>query len=240
MKIKNYILATVVSILSLSQAIGTLISVNWDADTNQDGVSNGSFDGFTTTINMTNSTNDFGISGNGSFYDWKTRLVSDDITNISSGSIVTEGVAFDWDAGTQGTITINIGGTQFVDNRLTDPILVFNFLDNTVASFDFDDSLSLSLLDQNGASSASIGANNVVTTNGSHTNNQDHGFALQITGTEIQTISFNTNTNLLTNKDVGFSIIVDDTNVVPEPETAPLLVGLISIGYLIYSKKRKK
>ena len=137
---------------------------------------------------------------------WDTQSGTDGVPGIGGSGWVNEGFAIDWNTGVMGFATITFGGpVTFV---VTNPILLFNFLDAVVETFDFADGLTLALLDQNPAASVVIAAGNVVTTNASHSDNVNHGFALQITGSFASgsSITFDTNTNLNITDSVGFTI----------------------------------
>lgn len=113
-----------------------------------------------------------------------------------------EAAAFDWKPGEVGTVDVDLG------TSVDDPIFMFAYLDGSM-TFDFDDSLSLKLVDQgqNGFSEASvvIDEGNVVRTSG-HANHASDGFAVAVKG-ELSSLKFQTNLDLNEANSVAFSMV---------------------------------
>ena len=200
-----------------------LISVDWNADGSTDGVAAGTLGPLGVTFTSTN-----GPSNGGATFgtNWQTNLGTNQTPGINGPNFVSEAVALDWNGGAAGSATFT-----FTGGTVTDPILLFNFLDATTETFDFSDLLTLTLLDQNPGSSVTIAAGNVVTTNGAHNNTANDGFALQLTGT-FSSITFATNTNSdETFNSVGITVAVPEPSAVPEGgATAALLAfGLLPL-----------
>ena len=152
-----------------------------------------------------------------------------------------EAAAIDWSPNESGFVNLSLGGAT-----VTNPILLFNYADPVVQTFDFADDLSLSLLDQSPANSVTIESGNVVTTDGSASNSANDGFALQLNGT-FSSISFQTNVNEGISDSLGFSLFAENSNVEEEepvatPEPSSLLgYGIIfGIGSLLQRKNRSR
>lgn len=206
-------------LLGVSAARAQLISVNWNPDGSTDGAAAGTLGTLGVVFTSTNGANNGGITFG---TNWPANLGANDVPGINSPGIVNEGVALDWNAGATGFATV-----AFTGGTVTDPILLFNFLDVVVQTFDFDDGLSLTLLDQNPAGSVSIAAGNVVTTTGVHANSANDGFAVQVLGT-FSSLTFATNVNQARGDSVGFTVVGPAPaapGAVPEPGTFALLAG---------------
>ena len=114
-----------------------------------------------------------------------------------------EAAAIDWLTGEVGTVEVDLG------TSVEDPIFMFAYLDGSM-TFDFDDSLSLKLVDHGSFSfdseaGAVIDAGNVVRTTG-HTNNSNDGFAVAVKGT-LSSLNFQTNLDLNAANSVSFSMV---------------------------------
>ena len=184
-----------------------LISIDWDADANPDGNGTGTLGGANVTFTSTDGSSNGGqLLGQ----DWSASTALDDVIGINSVGIVDEGIGLDWpnDGVTPGTVHIDFNGAT-----VTDPILFVTYTDIQVETFDFDDSLTLTILDQNPGGTI-VAANNIVTTAGGATNSGNEGFAVQLTG-DFTTIDFLTNVNLDTTiNSVNFTVATEATNVV--------------------------
>ncbi|MEA5535510.1 PEP-CTERM sorting domain-containing protein [Crocosphaera sp. XPORK-15E] len=212
--------------MATNKAEAALISVDWDLDNTPDGMATGTFGIYGVTLTSTNGTTNGGIAGN-FLANWRTDLGTNDVPGINSPGIVQEGAAIDWVTGQSGFVTVDFGGAT-----LTNPILLFNFADGIVETFDFSDNILITILDQNPLNSVSIASGNIITTNGSHSNSNHDGFAIQLTG-NFSSITFNTNTNLQRSESLGFSVFVDEQDiqevVVPEPSS---ILGFLALGIL--------
>jgi hypothetical protein len=203
-----------------SQTRADLMGVNWAADVTADGLASGTLGPLAVTLTSTDGT----VNGGFTFpADWPNQAGTNGVPGIAALAGANRN-AIDWNAGSAGVATIT-----FTGGSATNPILLFDFTDPG-ETFDFEDALSLSILDQSPAGSVSIAAGNVVTLNGAPSNGPDDGFALQLQGA-FTTFTFATNLNLLSAQSVGFSIAAEV--IVPEPASMALMsagmLGLLAI-----------
>lgn len=232
-------LIIIICVLSLgwvslaSELRGNLVTVDWDVDATADGQATGVLlSVVSVTMNSTNGGLNGGIVGNSL---WATWLGTNDVPGIGDAGVVNDGAAFDWNSGQQGSVMISFGGAV-----LTNPILLFHSADNFVETFDFDDGIALSLVDQNPAGSVTIASGNVVTTNGAHNNGGDDGFALQLTGA-FSSISFNSNTTLASSVDsLGITVAVQNSNVAIPEARSVLCLGLLVAAIVSGSILRRR
>ncbi|MCP4542922.1 MAG: hypothetical protein GY832_37865, partial [Chloroflexi bacterium] len=196
-------------------ATSDLVSIDWYADTSPDGQGAGRLDGVLVTFTSTDGTVNGGELAMSA--DWATLASTDGVPGIDSPRIVDEGIALDWNAGAAGTAKISFGAAT-----VTDPILLFGSTDDPIQTFDFDDGLSLTLLDQN-PTGTTILAGNVISTSGGHTNAASDGFAVQIQGT-FSEISFATNTNLAAAQSVMVTVAAEAQNIRRPTPSSPALV----------------
>ena len=161
------------------------------------------------------------------------------LKGVSDPGVIPEGAAIEWIANQSGVVNLSLDGAT-----VTDPILLFNFADPVVQTFDFADNLVLSLLDGNPANSVTIAAGNVVTTDGSASNTSNDGFALQLSGT-FSSIQFDTNVLNGPLDTLGFSLLADEDNVVaasavttPEPLSVLGLGVVLGLGTVLQRKNR--
>lgn len=212
-------LATGLFVLFTTNADAALIGTDWTADASPDGQATGTLGALAVTLNST----DGAVNGGVTFAaDWPNRLGTNDVPGIA-GLAGANRNAIDWNSGSPGFATITFTGGSAVN-----PILLFDFTDPN-QTFDFEDSLTLSVLDQSPAASVSIAAGNVVTFNGAPSNGQNDSFALQLVGS-FTDFTFVTNGNGLSAASVGFSIAVEET-AVPEPSSLLMMgIGLIAVA----------
>ena len=196
--------------------------VDWADDGAADGLGAGTLGPLAVTLTSTDGT----VNGGTTFSaDWPNQAGTNGVPGIAALAGANRN-AIDWSAGTVGVATIT-----FTGGSVTNPILLFDFTDPG-ETFDFDDGLSLSILDQSPAGSVSIAAGNVVTLNGAPSNGPDDGFALQLLG-NFTTLSFATNLNLLSAQSIGFSIAA-----VPEPFSMALMTAGL-LGLLTMVRRRR-
>lgn len=213
-------------ILASSPVSAGFVTVDWDANLNADGVATGSLLG--RSVNFTSTD---GLSNGGITFamDWQTSFATNDVPGIADAGVINEAAAVDHNPSSAGFASLSLENLQ-----VTDPVLMFAWTDNYVQTFDFDDSLSIQLLDQFFLNSVTIDSGNVVRTNGGHINSPSTGFAIQLFGT-FETLEFQTNIGLGTQVDsVGLTLGVEESNVqflsVPEPHTGLMLI--IGLGAL--------
>ncbi len=232
-KKRSLIVAAILAVFSITNLSGALISVDWDSsDTTADGNINGTLNTtIPVTLTSTNGTSNGGVFGGVNF---KDDLYTDVLSASGVSTVLNEIMAFDWVTGQVGFVNIDFGS-----NTVTNPILVFMFLNAATQTFDFGDTLSLSVIDENPTSAISILTGNVVSTDGISADSETQGFSLQLTGA-FSSINFATNTTLGVADGVGFSIIADDANInVPEPSVATLFAGIMAVAFLVYKRKNK-
>ena len=203
-----------------------LTGVDWADDGDADGLGAGTLGPLAVTLTSTNGT----VNGGTTFAaDWPNQAGTNGVPGIAAIGNANRN-AIDWNGGSAGVATVT-----FTGGSVTNPILLFDFTD-AGETFDFDDGLALSILDQSPAGSISIGAGNVVTLNGAPSNGPDDGFALQLSGS-VTMFTFATNLGLLSAQSVGFSIAAD---VVPEPVGAALMsTGLLALLALVRQQRRR-
>ena len=177
-------------------------------------------------LGVTLTSTDGPVNGGTTFpADWPNQAGTNNVPGIA-GLAAANRNSIDWMAGSVGSANVT-----FTGGSVTNPILLFDFTDPG-ETFDFDDALSLSILDQSPAGSVSIAAGNVVTLNGAPGNGPDDGFALQLLG-NFTTFNFATNLSLLSAQSVGFSIAA-----VPEPVSMALMTAGL-LGLLAMVRRRK-
>ena len=220
------IAAVALLFLVAAPAHADLLSIDWDPDGISDGLSTGQMGAATISFSSTNGPLNGGQTFSG--WDWSTIAGSNDVAGIGDAGVNTEGAALDWSAGTAGFGNFDFGGAT-----ITNPIVSFTFLDNTVQTFDFNDALTLNILDESSAGFVTIGAGNVVTTNGTGADGINDGFSIEIVGT-FGALGFDTNVNSLSSQSVGFSLFADSANIVaavPEPASAiVILCGFVGLA----------
>jgi len=197
-----------VTLLAITSACATPITVSWEPDAILDGTGTGQLGPITVTYSTVVGLGNAGLSLT---TDWNTALASDAVgaSNNSAGII-----------GSTDTLspqiqTINFSGT------VEDPILYFNF-GQLGDSFDFG-ALSFSLLDSYNAKEV---PNGVEMTDGS--NSANDGFVVQILGTFAPSspLEFTYST---TRPFDSFAFTVSAT-IVPEPSTMLLFAsGLVAM-----------
>lgn len=199
-----------------SQARADLMGVDWADDAAADGLGAGTLGPLAVTLTSTNGT----VNGGTTFAaDWPNQAGTNGVPGIAALAGANRN-AIDWNAGSVGVATVT-----FTGGSVTNPILLFDFTD-AGETFDFDDGLALSILDQSPAGSVSIAAGNVVTLTGAPSNGPDDGLALQLMG-NFTTFTFATNLSLLSAQSVGFSIAA----VVPEPVSRELMsAGMLGLA----------
>ena len=177
-------------------------TVDWDADGSFNGAAAGVLDGASVALDSTDGS---GAGGSTLATTLTTSLAFDGVPGIADADVIQELAVIDWNPGAVGTATITFSAA------ISDPVLLFTFLDSRVATFDFADALTITVLDQNPAASVTIVAGNVVTTNASHAETVDDGFAIQLSG-NFTSITFATNVNLVSPSDsVGFTVMGEAT-----------------------------
>ena len=151
---------------------------------------------------MTLTSTDGPANGGGTFAtNFATGLGTNDVPGITDPTVVAEAAALDWNPGAAGTATIDFGG-----GVVQDPIVLINFTDVQVLTFDFADALTVVVLDANPPGSVTIAPGNVVTTAGGNANGANDGFAVQLLGS-FTSITFATNVNLDTTiNSVGITV----------------------------------
>ncbi|MEA3212589.1 MAG: large repetitive protein [Chthoniobacter sp.] len=185
---------------SAGTAGASLFTIDWNPDGSFDGRATGTLGTFPVTLTSTDGTSNGGSTFATNF---PVNLGTNGVPGIGDPTVVNEAAAIDWNDGAAGTATIDFGG-----GVVRDPIVLINFTDPLVETFDFADSLTLVILDQNPAGTVTIAPGNVVTTNGGNSGSADNGFAVQILGS-FSSITFATNVNLVTPRDsVGLSVAV--------------------------------
>jgi|GEM_PF-6023212 len=220
-------LGSLVLLSSLTAAQAASISIDWNTDFTADGLASGVLDGFDVTFTTTDGNANGGIAAIFSA-DWATSLGTNDVPGVSDSGVIPEGAAIEWIANQSGFVNLSLDGAT-----VTDPILLFNFADPVVQTFDFADNLVLSLLDGNPANSVDVAAGNVVTTDGSADNTANDGFALQLSGT-FSSIQFDTNVLNGPLDTLGFSLLVDEDNVVAvSAVTTPEPLGVLGFGVVL-------
>ncbi len=208
---------SLLGLLAASSLPAQLVSIDFPADATSDGnlTGTGSMTGTSPAIvgTVAITSTDGSVNGGITFStSWDTQSGTDGVPGIGGSGWVNEAFAVDWNAGVAGSATLTLGGPAGI--QVTNPVALFNFLDAQVETFDFDDALTLTLIDQSPAGSVSIAAGNVVTTTGvlDAGGSDDTGFAVQVTGTfptgTIFTIA--TNTNLGGAQSVGCTVAADE------------------------------
>lgn len=211
-----------------------LITVDWVNENVVDGIATGALGSFGVTLTSTdgslNGGRTFGSGG------WAALDGTDGVSGIGDAGVVNEAAAFDWNAGQQGFVNFALDGAT-----VTNPTLLFNYADNHVETFDFDDSLSLSIIDQGGGGTVTIAAGNVVTTDGNFGNVPNDSFAIQLTGT-FSSINFLTNVNLEGFESLGVTLAADESNLalaaVPEPSSISFLA--FGLGGVLLRRRRRR
>ncbi|NET70076.1 MAG: hypothetical protein F6K62_03225 [Sphaerospermopsis sp. SIO1G2] len=242
MFIKNLLAAAGAVVVGLSftasaQAV-SLISIDWDTDTTTDGIASGTLGGFDVTLTSTDGNVNGGIAATFAT-NWTNSRNTNDVPGVSDPGLIQEAAAIDWLPDETGFVNLTLGGAQVID-----PILLFSFADGVTQSFDFADNLTLSILDESPVGSTTIAAGNVVTTNGSGSNQLGDGFAVQLTGT-FSEINFQTNVLNLEGDSLGFSLFVlednllDNNQAVPVPEPISVL-SVLAVGAVAASTTLKR
>ncbi len=223
---RNLMALALILASTIGSASAGLVSIDWDSDSSADGISSGILLGHTVSLTSTNGSVNGGITGFAA--NWASQLGTNNVPGVGDAGVVSEGAAVDWLSGQSGFAQFDFG-----TGTVTDPILMFNFLDRSVETFDFDDGLNITLLDQWPGNEVLIGAGNLISTAGGATNSSNDGFAIQIDGTFSQ-LGFLTNVGLGVAESVGVTFAVDDANFVPNaavPEPSSILCfGLLGIA----------
>lgn len=202
-------------------------SVDWDnSDSSPDGDISGSLGGI--VVNVDNGSTMLSVYRNGGRFfstDWSANLGSDGVSGIGGSGVLAEGATLDM--GGAGYATTTITFSQTVSN----PTLLFNFVDNVNHQWLFSSLMPLLSLTDKSIVNPIIGAGNQVTINSGEGNNTDDaGFSLQFTG-DFDSIAFDSSPGIngATPQSVGFTVLAD---VVPEPSSFTfLLFGLFTLLY---------
>ncbi len=215
-----------VTLLIQTPLQAALITIDWNADATSDGAASGTLGARTVTLTSTDGT----LNGGTTFgTTWSANSATDGVSGIGDAGVVNEAAGIDWLNAASGSATVT-----FTGGSVLDPILLFNFTDPVVQTFDFDDGLTLSLLDQSPAASTTIAAGNIITTDGSATDTANDGFAVQLTGS-FNSFTFLTNTTSGVANSVGFSVATSST---PEPSSLALML-VPTIG-LLFRRRRDR
>lgn len=173
-------------------------SIQWHEDLDFDGVVTGSLAGNDVRLSSTDGPLNGGRNLQHPNQWWGQG--TNEVPGLSRAH--QEGAAVDWNQGEVGTVDVDLG------TSVEDPIFMFAYLNGSM-SFDFDDSLSLKLVDQGQGgfqeTSVNIGAGNVIRTTG-HTNLSNDGFAVAVKGT-VSSLNLRTNLDLNDADSVSFSMV---------------------------------
>ena len=196
-----------VSVLLNTEGPASLSTIDWDPDGSLNGLAAGTLGTYRVTLTST----DGPANGGGTFAtNFATGLGTNDVPGITDPTVVAEAAALDWNPGAAGTATIDFGG-----GVVQDPIVLINFTDAQVLTFDFADALTVVVLDANPPGSVTIAPGNVVTTAGGNANGANDGFAIQLLGS-FTSITFATNVNLDTTiNSVGITVGVRSATFAP-------------------------
>ena len=161
---------------------GCRASVAWTADATLDGMSAGNLTAVTGNVGTVTLSSLPAVSNAGVVIanTWSTQAGTDGVNGIGNVD-ATEAVIGLRVGSATNTITTSIS--------VTNPVLLFNFVEPSVLDFTASAPSNITLLDEGGTVSTSI-AGDVVTVSGG-TNSANDGFAIQIIGT-FTTISFTT------------------------------------------------
>ncbi len=194
--------------------------IAWDtSDAVFDGVVNGTFAGGDVLLTST----DGPFNGGAGVQFGSNISFTDPAIPATSG-----GGTFDWNSNEAGFLNLEL------DVAAVDPVFVFAFLDGSM-SFDFDDSLSLTLIGTSidpfvtpPGTMVTIDPGNIVRTSG-HVNQSEDAFALRIDGT-ISSLSVDTNVDLGASNSV---LVQMHATAIPEPSShlCCALVALVMGGY---------
>ncbi len=190
-----------------------LISIDFDPDSVPDGVATGQLGSLGITLTSTD-----GTSNGGSHIptaNWNTQLGTNDVPGVNDPNFLYQASAIDWLANTPGFATFT-----FTNGEVKDPILFFSFTDHFVEAFDFDDSITINVLDSwstgSNATNVIVDPGNVVRTDGTNLNTADDGFAIQLIGT-FSVITFVTNTDSNAGDSLAFTIGAQSTDLQSDP-----------------------